>query len=131
MALADNPRPQYPAPAPYSPPRPSYSQPTYEDTPPVYNYQYAVQDDYAGVDFNANEGRDGYATNGAYSVLLPDGRTQTVTYTVSDAYSGFVADVQYSGQASYAPAPAPSYKPAPAPYRPAPAYPAPAPTYSA
>ena len=43
-----------------------------------------------------------------------------MTYRVDDAYSGFIADVEYKGQAKYAPAPAP-YKPAPppAPYKPA------------
>ena len=99
--------------------------PTY-DGPANYNFAYAVADDYSGVNFGHNEARDGYATNGQYNVLLPDGRTQTVTYTVGDDYSGYVADVQYSGEAKYAPAPA--YKPAPAPYKPAPVYhPAPAP----
>ena len=89
-----------------------------------------MQDDYAGVDFAANEQRDGYSTNGGYEVLLPDGRRQVVKYNVADAYSGYVADVQYEGYASapsYKPAPAP-YKPAPAPYRPAPSY-KPSPSY--
>ena len=127
LALADN-TPYRPAPAPYQPapykPAP-YSQPKYEDGPAQYNYAYAVNDDYAGVNFGADEARDGYATNGKYYVLLPDGRTQTVTYTV-DQYGGYVADVQYSGYAKeYKPAP---YKPAPAPYKPAPAY---KPTYNA
>ena len=131
MALADN-TPYRPAPAPYQPatykPAPApykpapYSQPKYEDAPAVYQYGYAVADDYAGVNFNANENRDNYATNGKYSVLLPDGRTQTVTYTV-DGYAGYVADVQYEGYAK-------EYKPAPAPYKPAPAY-KPTPSYSA
>ena len=127
VALADN--------TPYQPPsyKPApYKQPAYEE-PAKYEYAYAVQDDYAKVDFDANEARDGYATNGGYRVVLPDGRIQTVTYTVSDAYSGYVADVSYEGEArydEYKPAP---YKPAPyqpapykpAPYKPAPAYPAP------
>ena len=121
MAAADN--------APY---RPAYAQPsykpapTYKEEPANYNYAYAVNDDYAGVNFNQEESRNGYATNGQYSVLLPDGRTQTVTYTVGDGYTGYVADVQYSGYAKeYQPAPA--YKPAPK-YAPAPAY-KPAPVY--
>ena len=92
--------------------------PAYEG-PANYNFAYAVADDYSGVNFGHNEARDGYATNGQYNVLLPDGRTQTVTYNVGDDYSGYVADVQYSGEAKYDPAPA--YKPAPAPYHPAPA----------
>ncbi|XP_040563333.1 pro-resilin [Lepeophtheirus salmonis] len=83
--------------------------PTYPDIPPAYQYQYAVKDDYAAVNFGANEARDGYATNGEYTVALPDGRLQTVKYTVSDAYSGYVADVSYSGKPLYD-----SYKSAPA-----------------
>ena len=68
VALADRP--------PYSPPAPSYQQPSYADVPPKYEYAYAVKDDYSGVDFNAGESRDGAATSGEYRVLLPDGRTQ-------------------------------------------------------
>ena len=154
VACADNtPAPQYraaptpayqPAPAykaapAYSRPA-SYKEPTYADTPAVYNYQYAVADEYAGVNFQANEDRNNYATNGEYRVALPDGRTQIVTYTVADAYSGYVADVRYEGEAKYEPytpkaapsyqprpvhkaAPAPAYKPAPTPtYKPTPSY---------
>ncbi|TRY77847.1 hypothetical protein TCAL_12219, partial [Tigriopus californicus] len=120
VALADN--------APYKP------APSYKEQPAAYQYQYAVADDYAGVNFGQNEARDGYATNGEYRVALPDGRTQIVTYNVADAYSGYVADVRYEGEPKYE-----SYKPAPAPYKPAPYKPAPykpapykpAPSYSA
>ncbi|QQP57426.1 Uncharacterized protein FKW44_002411 [Caligus rogercresseyi] len=80
--------------------------------------RYAVADDYAGTNFAANENRDGYSTNGEYRVALPDGRTQVVTYNVADAYSGYIADVKYEGQAHYD-----SYKPTPhhsAPHHPAP-----------
>ncbi len=79
--MADRPAPYRPAPAPAYQPAPSY-----DDTPPVYAYAYAVQDDYANVDFNANEEREGSGTKGGYTVLLPDGRTQTVTYTVQVPY---------------------------------------------
>merc|ERR1712121_428052 len=64
-----------------------------------------VADDYSGANFNAAENRDGYATTGSYSVALPDGRTQHVNYNVADAYSGYVADVTYSGEPHYAAAP--------------------------
>ena len=134
VAAADN-APVYKA-APAYAPAPAYKAapayapaPAYKDEPAVYAYNYAVADDYSGSNFQATENRDGYATSGSYSVNLPDGRIQTVTYTVSDAYSGYVADVSYSGEAKYAPAPAPAYKAAPA-YAPAPAYKA-APVYKA
>ena len=94
----------------------------YADTPPVYGYEYAVQDDYSGANFGQNEKRDGYSTSGQYRVLLPDGRTQIVTYNTADAYSGNVAEVVYEGHATYGPAPKPVHKPvhhAPV-YRPAP-----------
>ena len=69
--------------------------------------------------YNADESRDGYSTKGSYSVALPDGRLQTVTYNVADGYSGYVADVTYSGEAHYPDTPKyeakPAYKPAPKP----------------
>jgi len=106
------PRPVYHAPKPvYHAPKPAYHEPTYSE-PAAYAYQYGVADDYSGSRFNAEESRNGYATTGSYSVDLPDGRTQTVNYNVADDYSGYVADVQYSGEPHYAAAPA--YKPTPA-----------------
>ena len=40
-----------------------------------------MKDDTSLVNFAANEHRDGPAAAGSYQVALPDGRTQTVTYT--------------------------------------------------
>ena len=58
----------------YHAPAPAYGKgPVYEDGPAVYEYGYAVNDDYAHTNFQANEHRDGYATNGEYRVALPDG----------------------------------------------------------
>merc|ERR1712088_1189102 len=90
--------------------------------PPVYNYNYAVKDDYSGSIFTAAEERDNYNAAGSYSVNLPDGRVQIVSYSVSGPDGGYIADVKYEGVASYAPvAPKPVYKPAPVPvYKPAP-----------
>merc|ERR1719330_2064881 len=115
----------------------------YADEVPVYQYTYAVKDDYSFSNFNAHEERDGYNAAGGYQVALPDGRTQIVTYTATK--DGYVADVKYEGEAkfpeynpapyqpapAYKAAPAPAYKPAPAPvYHAAPAYHA-APVYHA
>merc|ERR1712055_1231110 len=99
-----------------------------QSSPKPFAFEYAVADDYSKSAFNAQETSDGKLTSGSYSVNLPDGRVQTVTYTVDD-YAGYVADVKYEGQAQYPEYhPAPAYKPAPAPSHPAPAYkPAPAP----
>ena len=130
VAVADNPAPVYApapayAPAPRYAPAPSYKPaPKYEE-PAVYAYSYQVADDHYGPQFNAEESRDGYATSGSYRVNLPDGRVQIVSYKVADAYSGYVADVSYEGEAVYpeepAYKPAPKYAPAPS-YKPAPAY---------
>merc|ERR1712123_259950 len=106
-------------PAPYAP------QEAYPDLPPIYNYQYGVNDpEYSGAVFTHQENRADYNTAGEYRVNLPDGRVQIVTYTAGP--EGYIADVKYEGEAVYAevapykPAPPPAYKPAPAPYKPAP-----------
>ncbi|XP_071536211.1 pro-resilin-like [Panulirus ornatus] len=74
--------------------------------PPRYNFNYAVKDNF-GNDFGHQESRDGYDTRGSYYAQLPDGRLQKVDYTVQGD-SGFVAQVDYQGQAQY-----PTYHPAP------------------
>ena len=123
------PAPSYkPAPAPSYKPAPSYQEPSYG--PASYSYDWAVKDDYSGNNYGQSETRNDKNTVGSYYVLLPDGRTQTVSYTV-DAYGGYVAEVTYSGEAKYPDPPkykpAPSYAPTPA-YKPAPTSP-PAPAY--
>merc|ERR1712021_101079 len=114
--------------------------------PPVYNYEYGVNDAGYGPVFSQEESRDNYNTAGEYRVNLPDGRVQIVTYSAGP--EGYVADVSYEGVAVYpeykAPAhPAPAYKPHPAPVHkaapkpvapvykphPAPVYHKPAPAY--
>ena len=77
----------HPAPAPVYKP---YVEPEYAPgIPATYNYEYAVKDDYSKSDFNAKENRDGYLAQGQYQVALPDGRLQTVTWTV-DGGAGYV-----------------------------------------
>ena len=95
-----HPAPHQAHPAGYGHPETKYKE---EPVPAHYAFEYGVHDEYSGTNFGQNEKRDGYATSGSYTVLLPDGRTQTVTYHVDDAYSGYVADVSYSGEPHYGP----------------------------
>jgi len=93
-------------------PAPAVSYQPYVDPYPaeeaLYTYTYGVKDDYTSNDFGTQEARDGVLTNGKYSVALPDGRIQTVTYTVNGG-EGYVADVQYTGVPQYPPVAAPTY----------------------
>ena len=89
--------------------------------PRPYNYAYAVKDDPSYNDYAHQETSDGKIVTGSYRVLLPDGRTQIVSYKADDY--GYVTDVKYEGVAKpyeYKPAYKPAY-PAPAPAYPAPA----------
>merc|ERR1712002_212842 len=92
--------PAYHAPAPVA----------YEkEVPEPYTYTYGVADDYSKSNFQASESGDANGVvGGSYSVNLPDGRIQTVTYTADHA-NGYVAEVAYSGEAVYPPAPAGGY----------------------
>jgi len=88
-----------PAPVKYAPAA-SYVEPNYNDLDAVYNWEYAVLDDYSSNNFGHKESRNGALTQGKYYVSLPDGRLQTVTYNV-DGYGGYVPVVEYSGEAQY------------------------------
>ena len=65
---------------------------------PYYAYGYSVHgyNPYGGPGprYGKSEARDGINTKGEYSVDLPDGRTQIVTYTVRGD-EGYVAKVSY------------------------------------
>merc|ERR1719273_3058355 len=93
--------------------KPTYKEPAYTE-PANYQYEYAVADEYAGVNFGQNESRDGYSTSGEYRVVLPDCRTQVVKYNTADGYSGNVVEVTYEGTPCYPAHKAPAYNPAPA-----------------
>merc|ERR1712232_1499095 len=91
-------------PSTYSKPPSTYSKPSAYSTSPSdsysggeYSYSYAVPE----TETQAWEERNGYSTTGSYSVLLPDGRTMTVSYSVPDTETGFVAEVSYQGEARY------------------------------
>ena len=134
------PAPQYKAaPAPYAPPKPHYAPAPYKEEkhdPQPYAFEYGVTDEYTGSNFKAAESQDDAGTVlGSYTVNLPDGRIQTVSYK-ADHYGGFVADVKYEGTPVYPPEPAEgygnTYKAAPKYHKPAPKYaPAPPPKYEA
>ncbi|XP_027237316.1 cuticle protein 7-like [Penaeus vannamei] len=131
-ARPDTPRDGYS----YEAPAPKYSAPhaSYEKGMP-FDFAYGVVDHYSGNDYSHNSNSDGNVVKGEYRVLLPDGRTQIVSYT-ADHVNGYVAEVTYEGEAHYPETkpyqPAPAYSaPAPAYSPPAPAYSAPAPAYEA
>ncbi|KAI9552931.1 hypothetical protein GHT06_020815 [Daphnia sinensis] len=81
-----------------------YEKSTYDYAPQPYSFSYAVKDEASYNDYSHSESRDGNVVTGSYSVALPDGRTQVVTYK-ADSY-GYVADVKYIGEAKY-----PDYSP--------------------
>merc|ERR1712156_473966 len=126
------PAPYHPAPKPY---HPAPYHPVEKIPPKPFAYEYGVKDEYSGANFGQNEVQDEYGVvSGEYRVLLPDGRTQIVTYH-ADHENGYTADVKYEGVPHYEPyhpkpAPAP-YHPKPAPYAPAPYHPKPAPYHPA
>ena len=99
---------------------PAYAAPVVhvKEAPEPYTYTYGVADDYSKSNFNAAETSDAAGNvGGSYSVSLPDGRIQTVTYT-ADHTNGYVPVVEFAGAAAFPPAPAGGYvgEPGAAPY---------------
>ena len=128
---------------PYAPPYPPPYPPRYDsEYHSPYAFEYAVRDRYTGAAFSQAESSSGAAVHGSYSVALPDGRIQHVTYVADHAGDGgYNARVTYEGaahhpapiygyRAPYQPEPVPYYQPEPASYyqpEPAPYQPEPAP----
>ena len=81
-----------------------------------FDFAYGVKDVETYNEHSRQEASDGKVVTGSYRVVLPDGRTQIVTYKADS--NGFVSDVKYEGEAKY-----PEYKPAAYPAYPKPAYP--------
>uniref|UniRef100_A0A0P6FGF9 Uncharacterized protein n=1 Tax=Daphnia magna TaxID=35525 RepID=A0A0P6FGF9_9CRUS len=98
VAVAETAYPDYPSNSA------AYDKPSDDYAPQPYSYSYAVKDEASYNDYSHSESSDGKVVTGSYSVALPDGRTQVVTYK-ADSY-GYVADVKYIGEAKY-----PEYKP--------------------
>ncbi|XP_071449995.1 pro-resilin-like [Hetaerina americana] len=81
----------------YGPPGGGYNGAT-EDPyaePASYQFQYEVNDPESGNNFGHKEQREGERAQGEYHVLLPDGRTQIVTYTADER--GYMPEVRYEG----------------------------------
>ena len=82
---------------------PVHGQPHYDDISEIlpFQFSYSVHDDQYGTTFQQHESDDGTGVReGEYSVQLPDGRTQHVTYHTND-YDGYVAEVTYKGEAVF------------------------------
>lgn len=77
----------------------AYAEP---DEPAHYEFQYSVHDDHTGDIKEQKESRQGYAVQGSYSLVQPDGVLRVVDYT-ADKESGFNAVVRYEGQPKPAP----------------------------
>merc|ERR1719295_2458733 len=75
----------------------------YEDySPQPFHFAYGVNDDYTHTDFSEQRSGD-IAGNieGEYTVALPDGRIQHVTYHADGGYGGTVMEVTYKGEAHH------------------------------
>ena len=68
-----------------------------------YEFAWEVKDEPTKNDYAHEAKSDGKVVTGSYRVLLPDGRTQIVSYRADE--NGYVADVKYEGEAQF---PAPS-----------------------
>ena len=64
-----------------------------------YSFAYEVIDPAGGNAYGHRESSDGAVVEGEYRVVLPDTRTQIVTYSVT-AETGYVAEVRYEGTAA-------------------------------
>ena len=84
----------------YRAPSSESSEESYESSEAKYNFQWAVSDESSENHYGHQEARDGDDTQGSYYVQLPDGRLQKVTFHV-DGDDGYVANVEYEGEASY------------------------------
>lgn len=77
----------------------AYAEP---EAPAHYEFQYSVHDGHTGDIKEQKESRQGYAVQGSYSLVQPDGVLRVVDYT-ADKDSGFNAIVRYEGEPKHAP----------------------------
>jgi len=88
-------------PSHYPPSYPPHHSPPidYKSVPTNYDFVYSVHDSYSGDDHSHQEKKTNHLTQGQYTVKLPDGRTQVVSYTADD--DGYHPVVEYQGVAHY------------------------------
>ncbi|XP_060857075.1 pro-resilin-like [Metopolophium dirhodum] len=91
--------------------------------PEPFNFAYQVKDAPTNTHFTHEANSDGKRVTGSYSVLLPDGRNQVVTYVADE--NGYNAKISYEGEAK----PQPRQPGVQGGYLTAPGFPATAPKY--
>ncbi len=69
-----------------------------QQPPMPYEFAWAVKDEPTKNDYAHEAKSDGKVVIGSYRVLLPDGRTQIVSYRADE--NGYVADVKYESGSS-------------------------------
>ncbi|XP_018026144.1 mediator of RNA polymerase II transcription subunit 12-like [Hyalella azteca] len=74
-----------------------YGHETIQGRSTPFDFAYHVEDQHSGAQYGHNSNSDGTVTTGEYRVLLPDGRTQIVTY-IADPHEGFNAKVRFEGE---------------------------------
>ncbi|XP_068227571.1 pro-resilin-like [Palaemon carinicauda] len=77
-----------------SPPSESYGAPDGGGSPASYSFSYENSDPATSNYYGHAEQREGPNSSGEYRVLLPDGRTQIVKYTV-EGDVGYIAKISY------------------------------------
>ena len=79
----------------------AYDSSAYTFPPRPFRYAFGVKDPFSGTDFDKTESQDRAGNvEGQYRVVLPDGRTQIITYH-ADHYNGNVVDIEYVGRPTY------------------------------
>merc|ERR1711887_132239 len=74
----------------------------YDYSPDPFHFQYGVHDDKYYTDFSeVRSGDEAGNIKGEYSVALPDGRIQHVSYLADGNYGGTIMDVKYDGEAHH------------------------------
>jgi len=76
-----------------------------EEPPKPFDFGYSIEDEETANTQGHSSNSDGAQVTGQYRVLLPDCRTQIVTY-IADKENGFQAEVSYEGEiCEYVPPP--------------------------